>query len=487
MSNFLGAVSQDNSGKKTAGVDGVKSITPKQRLELAQNLDLNHKVKSIRRVWIPKPGKKEKRPLGIPVMRDRATQALVKMAIEPEWEAKFEGNSFGFRPGRNCHDAMQAIHDMLRHHGKYVLDADIAGCFDNINHDLLLEKMNTYPKLKRLISNWLKAGIMDGDTYTKPKAGTPQGGVASPLLANIALHGMEEVIKSISPKAYFIRYADDFIVLHNDLEIIKQCKQALEIWLRKIGLELKSSKTRITHTLNEHDGNLGFDFLGFNIRQYQVSKYRSGKRGKGFKTLIKPSKDSIRRHLNKIREILSKGKALSASAIIKQLNPVIRGWTNYFSTKVSSEAFKWLTHKTVQMLMRWSRRRHPKKSLTWVGKKYFTTHKGYQWVLYDGELKLLRQSQTPIKRWIKVAGNRSPYDGDWVYWSKRMAKHPQLTKEKSYLINQQKGICPYCRLRFNSSDLLEVHHKDGNHRNNKWDNRVLLHRHCHDRVHKTNA
>lgn len=218
-----------------------------------------------------------------------------------------------------------------------------------------------------------------------------------------------------------------------------------------------------------------------------MGKYNSGKRSKGFKTLIKPSKDSIKRHLEKIKETLSKGKALPQSAIIKQLNPIIRGWTNYFSTEVSSEAFKWLTHKTVLMLMRWSRRRHPKKSLTWIGKKYFTTHQGYQWTFYDKDLRLLRHSQTPIKRWIKIAGTKSPYDGDWVYWSKRIARHPQLSKEKSYLINQQKGICPHCKMHFTVNDLLEVHHKDGNHRNNQWNNRELLHRHCHDKVHKTNA
>ena len=156
---------------------------------------------------------------------------------------------------------------------------------------------------------------------------------SSPLLANIALHGMEGIIKSISKKAYFVRYADDFIVLHNDLEIIKRCKQALEIWLNNIGLALKPSKTRITNTLNEHEGNSGFDFLGFNIRQYQMSKYRSGKRGKGFKTLIKPSKDSLKRHLDKISKIIKRGKALPTYAIINQLNPVIRGWTNYYERK----------------------------------------------------------------------------------------------------------------------------------------------------------
>lgn len=480
-------VSQDNKGKKTAGIDGVKSLTQKRRLKLVESLDLNRKAKPTRRVWIPKPGKTEKRPLGIPVMHDRATQALAKLALEPEWEAKFEATSYGFRPGRSCHDAIQTIHDNLRHYGKYVLDADIAGCFDNINHDALLKKINTYPKMNRLIAQWLKAGIMDGNSFFNSKAGTPQGGVISPLLANIALHGLEDLIKGINKKAYYVRYADDFVVLHNDRTVIETCKDAIESWLTNVGLELKPSKTRITHTLNKYEGNLGFDFLGFHIRQYPMGKYRSGKKAKGFKTLIKPSKDSIKRHINKIHEVLSKGKALSQSAIISKLNPIIRGWTNYFSTKVSSEAFKYLTHKTVKMLMRWTRRRHPKKPLKWVKNKYFTTHKGYQWTFFDNNFHLLRHSQTPIKRWVKVSGKRSPYDGDWIYWSKRMASHPQISNEKSFLLKQQKGICSHCKLHFTVNDLLEVHHIDGNHQNWQWNNRTLLHRHCHDKVHKTNA
>jgi RNA-directed DNA polymerase len=480
-------VTQDNSGKKTAGVDGVKSLTPKQRLELVNNLDINRKAKPIRRVWIPKPNQTEKRPLGIPVMHDRAAQALIKMAIEPEWEAKFEDNSYGFRVGRNCQDAMVAIHNMLRHSGKYVLDADISGCFDNINHEELLAKINTSPHITRILKGWLKAGVMEGMTLNKTETGTPQGGVISPLLANIALHGMENLIKGINKNSYMVRYADDFVVFHNDLTVIESCQEAIKQWLKQIGLELKPSKTRITHTLQEHQGNIGFNFLGFNVRQYNVGKYKSGKRQKGFKTLIKPSQESIQKHLTAIKDVLRKGKSLPQSAIIKELNPIIRGWTNYYSTEVSSEVFKKLTHLTVLMLMRWTRRRHPKKSLDWVKSKYFTRHDGYDWTFAERKLRLLRHSETPIQRWVKVTGNRSPYDGDWVYWSTRMARHPELPKRKAYLLNQQKGRCSHCRMRFTVSDLMEIHHKDGNHRNDRWENLELLHRHCHDGVHKTDA
>ncbi|MGB3188257.1 MAG: reverse transcriptase N-terminal domain-containing protein, partial [Limnoraphis sp.] len=184
-------VTQDNQGRKTAGVDGVKSLTPKQRVALTGKLKLGSKVSPTRRVWIDKPGKDEKRPLGIPTMSDRALQSLVKTALEPEWEVKFEPNSYGFRPGRSCQDAIGAIFTAISKKPKFVLDADIAKCFDRINHERLLEKLNTYPTLRRQIRDWLKAGVMDGKELFPTSKGTPQGGVISPLLANIALHGME--------------------------------------------------------------------------------------------------------------------------------------------------------------------------------------------------------------------------------------------------------------------------------------------------------
>ena len=184
-------VTQDNKGSKTAGVDGVKSLTPEQRLALTDKITLGSKVAPTRRVWIPKPGKEEKRPLGIPTMYDRALQGLIKLALEPEWEARFEPNSYGFRPGRSCHDAIGAIFLSIKQKSKYVLDADISQCFDKINHNKLLEKLNTFPTLRRQIRAWLKAGVMDGIELKPTSCGTPQGGVISPLLANIALHGMD--------------------------------------------------------------------------------------------------------------------------------------------------------------------------------------------------------------------------------------------------------------------------------------------------------
>ena len=217
-------VAQDNTGKNTAGVDGVKSLSPAARIELVDNLKLGSKVKPTRRVWIPKPGTDEKRPLGIPVMYDRALQALVKLALEPEWEARFEPNSYGFRPGRSCHDAIEAIFNAIKQKAKYVLDADIAKCFDRINHEGLLKKLDTFPTIHRQIKSWLKAGVMDGKQLFPTSEGTPQGGVISPLLANIALHGMEERIKRFAEtwkgnkranrnSLSLIRYADDFVIL----------------------------------------------------------------------------------------------------------------------------------------------------------------------------------------------------------------------------------------------------------------------------------
>src|SRR5215831_9943035 len=216
-------VTQDNQGKKTAGVDGVKSVPPKGRFLMVKQLhtkrwNTRKNPSPVRRVWIPKPGKAEERPLGIPTMMERAKQALVKMALEPAWEAVFEPNSYGFRPGRSAHNAIGAIFLGIRLKPKYVFDADIKGCFDTIDHEALLKKLNTYPKLTHLIRGWLKAGVMEGLDFTPTEQGTPQGGVISPLLANIALHGMEqEMIEGYSKshtveKPMLVRYADDFVI-----------------------------------------------------------------------------------------------------------------------------------------------------------------------------------------------------------------------------------------------------------------------------------
>ena len=231
-------VSQDNQGHKTAGIDGIKSLSPEERFDLVSRLTISRKSKPVRRVYIPKSNG-EKRPLGIPVMQDRAKQNLVKMALEPEWEARFESESYGFRPGRSCHDAIEAIFNAIRYKPKYVLDADIAKCFDRINHEALLEKLNTFPTLRRQIRAWLKAGIVEGNKLFLTTEGTLQGGVCSPLLANIALHGIENQIrdyykslkgvnKSNERSLAFIRYADDFVLMHENLSVVKQCRKVID-------------------------------------------------------------------------------------------------------------------------------------------------------------------------------------------------------------------------------------------------------------------
>lgn len=337
-------VTQDNQGKKTAGIDGIKALKPEQRLDLVNTLSLSQKAKPTRRVWIPKPGTEEKRPLGIPTMADRALQALVKQALEPEWEARLEPNSYGFRPGRSAHDAIAAIFSCISRKAKYVLDADISKCFDSINHEALLAKLDTSPTIRRQIKSWLKSGVLDGKTLFPTDEGTPQGGVISPLLANIALHGMEQRINQAFPKkeiwsknkrigyqnpAHLIRYADDFVILHEDIEVVQKCQEIIAEWLQQMGLELKPSKTRLTHTLNEYEGKIGFDFLGFMVRQYPSGKHHTSKNTKGellgYKTLITPSQESVSRHLEKLRKIIKFHQASTQLQLIKELSPVITG------------------------------------------------------------------------------------------------------------------------------------------------------------------
>jgi len=485
-------------------VDGKKQLSPEARLKLVKRLKLTRKSKPTRRIWIPKPGTQEKRPLGIPTIDDRALQSLVKLVLEPEWEAKFEPNSYGFRPGRSTHDAIGAIFDAIKHKSKYVLDADIAKCFDRIDHSKLLAKLNTSPTLRRQIRAWLKSGVIDDKKLFPTKEGTPQGGICSPLLANIALHGMEQRIKQAFPKkekrikgkrtyinpAHLIRFADDFVVLHEDLEVVKQCQKIISEWLKELGLELKPSKTRISHTLHQHDGNKGFKFLGFSIRQFPVGKYQSGKNTNGeqlgFKTLIKPSKDNIKEHRKKIKRIINVHKASTQLKLIDELNPIITGWSKYFSTVVSSDAYSLLNNWMYQQLRNWAVHRHPHKSQYWISNKYWLIDKGNGWRFAandkDSIKKISLHSETSIVRHIKVQGNKSPFDGDWVYWSKRMGQHPEANKRISLLLKKQKGKCPHCELYFKEDDLMEIDHIIPRSQGGKdeYSNFQLLHRHCHD-------
>jgi RNA-directed DNA polymerase len=496
-------VTQDNTGKKTAGVDGIKSLSPAARLKLVNNLKMGSNVSPTRRVWIPKPGTEEKRPLGIPTMKDRALQALVKLALEPEWEARFEPNSYGFRPGRSCQDAIKQIFTVISQKAKYVLDADIAKCFDRIDHEVLLNKLNTFPTIRRQVRAWLKAGVMDNMQYFETSEGTPQGGVISPLLANIALHGMEERVRQFAltlkgrkldnvRNLNLIRYADDFVILHEDITVVQRCKGIISEWLNGIGLELKPSKTRIAHTLEQYGQEKpGFDFLGFTIRQFPAGRHQSGKTSKGkplgFKTIITPSNQKQKVHYDQIAEVIRTHKATPQGALIKHLNPIIRGWANYFATVVSKEAYAELDHLTYQKLEAWANRRHPNKGKRWVKDRYWHTYGERNWVFATRKgntkpLRLLSHADTPIVRHVKVKGESSPYDGNLVYWSTRMGNNPEMPSRVAKLLKKQKGKCAHCGLFFREDDVMEVDHRIPKSQGGKdsYDNWDLLHRHCHD-------
>jgi len=501
-------VSQDNQGKKTAGIDGIKSLSPKERLELVKSLvPLTGKAEPVRRVLIPKPGhqkyknkegfgdrsqlsrinninssppyflsflgKDEKRPLGIPTMEDRARQCLVKLALEPEWEALFEPNSYGFRPGRSCHDAIEAIFNALRTKTAYILDADIAKCFDRINHQYLLNKLNTFPAIRRQIKAWLKAGVLDGKKVFSSDNGTPQGGVISPLLANIALHGLENYLKNwiIGKKLVnnqgnpirkkkdkqsslgIIRYADDFVIIHKDVEIIKEAKEKTQEWLKQVGLEIKPEKTRLCHSLKNFEGEKpGFNFLGFNVRQYSRGKHHANKNTKGelkpYTLNIKPAKEAIDRHYRKLSEIVDKHKAATQRKLIAKLNAVIRGGSNYYRYSVCSETFQKIDWLLFWKIKKWADKRHPNKSWKFKKPKYWKTKEGNNWLFSDGVVELIRHKKdynetnkktrkkglkTQGAKYSKVQNSRSPFDGDTIYWSSRLGSNPNMPTSNGFI------------------------------------------------------
>lgn len=484
-------VTQENKGKKTAGIDKVVVKTAKAREKLVEDL-ASHKpwqAKPVKRIYIPKT-KHKYRPLGLPVIRDRCMQNIVKNALEPYWEAKFEKISYGFRPGRSPHDAIARIYTMSTPRGKkkWVVDADIKGAFDNINQEFLLETIGNVPG-RELIKQWLKAGYVDKGVFVKSETGTPQGGVISPLLANIALHGMEEALGvkynsrdiNIGLRAV-VRYADDFVVYCHSKEDALAVIKILEKWLEPRGLMLSAEKTQVRH-LSE-----GFDFLGFNIRQYPAPKTSRT----GWKLLIKPSRKSIQKLKDKLRTEWLNLKGANINEVIQRLNPIIRGWANYFRTGVSAEVFCKLDYWMFHRATRFAKRSHRNKTWAWLKKRYWAKlnlNRNDKWVFGDihSGHHLLKFAWFKIQRHILVKGNASPDDPSLkAYWRKRETLKVKNQPPKiQHLAARQNHLCPVCGASLYNGEDIQKHHRQskasGGSNNPK--NLVLLHALCHQQVH----
>ena len=453
-SNALAAVrrvTELNAGRLTAGVDGLVVVGSQPKADWAdwvQHRSRSWTPKPVRRVYVPKVNGKQ-RPIGIPVIADRCLQALTVNALEPEWEARFEPKSYGFRPGRGCHDAIESIFNTVHGHNpqrRWILDADLAAAFDRLDHDHILSQIGTFPA-RGLVEQWLKAGVVEREWFTPTEEGSPQGGVISPVLLNVALHGMEQAAgvryrtagvnagTVVEGCPILVRYADDLIAMCHSREQAEQVKARLAAWLAPRGLAFNEGKTRVVGLED------GFEFLGFHIR-----RYRNGK------LLIKPSKAAVQRLRKRLTTEMRAMRGANAHAVVARLNPIIRGWSAYYRSVVSKKTFVQLDTHMWKLALSWAKRRHPNKSARWVVDRYFGAfHKTRRdrWIFGDRDsgAYLAKFAWTDIVRHQQVKGWASPDDPELAdYWAERRRRRkPPLDRSRLRLLQAQRGGCPVCR------------------------------------------